>query len=90
MLMAFFPLSLPFFLFFFLKIHFLQTQKQQANTKMMATKAIETMAHDGTAGRKQAKRARVRCLAGIKHLLAKVADEGKFLKSADYTHKEVR
>lgn len=50
MLMAFLPLSLPFFLFFFLKIHFLQTQKQHANTRIMATKAIETMAHDGTVG----------------------------------------
>lgn len=48
MLMAFLPLSLPFFLFFFLNIHFLQTQKQHANTRMMATNAIETMAHDGT------------------------------------------
>lgn len=48
MLMAFLPLSLPFFLFFFLKIHFLQTQKQHASTRMMATKAMETMAQDGT------------------------------------------
>lgn len=48
MLMAFLPLSLPFFLFFFLNIHFLQMQKQHANTRMIATNAIETMAHDGT------------------------------------------
>lgn len=49
--MAFLPLSLPFFLFFFLNIHFLQMQKQQANTRMIATKAMETMAHDGTGER---------------------------------------
>lgn len=47
-LMAFLPLSLPFFLFFFLNIHFLQMQKQHANTRMIATNAIDTMAHDGT------------------------------------------
>lgn len=52
MLMAFLPLSLPFFLFFFLNIHFLQTQKQQANTRMIATNAMETMAHDGTENEK--------------------------------------
>ena len=51
MLMAFLPLSLPFFLFFFLNIHFLQTQKQQVRTRMTATKAMETMAHDGTGNR---------------------------------------
>lgn len=46
--MAFLPLSLPFFLFFFLNIHFLQTQKQHATTRMIATKAMETMAQFGT------------------------------------------
>lgn len=57
MLMAFLPLSLPFFLFFFLKIHFLQMQKQHANTRIMATKAMETIAHDGTANKKKQDRA---------------------------------
>lgn len=48
MLMAFLPLSLPFFLFFFLNIHFLQMQKQQETTSTTATNAMATMAHDGT------------------------------------------
>lgn len=48
MLMAFLPLSLPFFLFFFLNIHFLQMQKQQETTSTTATNAMATIAHDGS------------------------------------------
>ena len=49
MLMAFFPpFSFPFFLFFFLNKHFLQTQKQQVTTRRTATMAMAIKAHGGT------------------------------------------
>lgn len=68
MLMAFLPLSLPFFLFFFFNIHFLQMQKQHANTRMIATKAMETMAHEGTGEREQKQgRVWIKLLGHMKH-----------------------
>lgn len=86
MLMAFLPLSLPFFLFFFFNIHFLQMQKQHANTRMIATKAMETMAHEGTGEREQKQgRVWIKLLGLMKHCFTLQRDFRELGRSSTWT-----